>query len=308
MWPPPLIDFTPPFRSNGDRQLDASLRVKLDVPANSSPWAMQARRAGLHLANIGTDNYYWRENRMNRHSFGLAKMAIVLLIASVGCQPARNPAESAVPSDVTAIDVLIDPDEIALGKARAANERLRSTYAAGFALDETHQPHITCLQRFVKTSDLPNVYAAIDTVLADENPTTWELKAYKYYYIPFNELGLAGIVVEPSEDLVRFQKRLIAAIEPYTVDNATSSAFVTTPNDPEINAPTIAYVRKFVPAATGEKFNPHVTIGLAPESYLKEMLAEDFEAFTFFPSSVSVYQLGDLGTAQKKLKGWELER
>jgi hypothetical protein len=33
-----------------------------------------------------------------------------------------------------------------------------------------------------------------------------------------------------------------------------------------------------------------------------------FEAFTFSPASLSVYQLGNLGTAQKKLKGWELKR
>jgi hypothetical protein len=44
----------------------------------------------------------------------------------------------------------------------------------------------------------------------------------------------------------------------------------------------------------GKKFNPHVTIGVGTETYLKEMLAEPFDAFTFSPASTSVYQLGSL--------------
>ena len=160
----------------------------------------------------------------------------------------------------------------------------------------------------MKTADLDKVYEAIDNVLAAEKPTTWKLKAHKYYYIPFNDLGLAGIVIEPTDDMIRFQKKLIDAVEPFTVKTGTTAAFVTTKEDPEINQPTIDYVKSFVPDASGKKFNPHVTIGLAPQEYLKKMLDEKFETFTFWPAGVSVYQLGNLGTAQKKLKSWELKR
>jgi hypothetical protein len=37
------------------------------------------------------------------------------------------------------------------------------------------------------------------------------------------------------------------------------------------------------------------------------MLDEKFEAFTFSPVGVSVYHLGNFGTARKKLKSWELK-
>jgi hypothetical protein len=37
------------------------------------------------------------------------------------------------------------------------------------------------------------------------------------------------------------------------------------------------------------------------------MVAEPFDAFTFSPVALSVYQLGDFGTARKKLKAWELK-
>jgi len=85
-------------------------------------------------------------------------------------------------------------------------------------------------------------------------------------------------------------------------ENRAAAAFVTTAEDPEINQPTIDYVAAFVPEATGKKFNPHVTIGVAPQDYLKEMLAELFDVFTFSPASASVYQLGNFGTARKELK------
>jgi hypothetical protein len=37
------------------------------------------------------------------------------------------------------------------------------------------------------------------------------------------------------------------------------------------------------------------------------MVAEPFDAFTFSPAALSVYQLGNFGTARKELKAWELK-
>ena len=197
---------------------------------------------------------------------------------------------------VTAIDILLEPDATMVVHAEAANERLRKGFAEGFALDATHRPHISCLQRYVKTEDLDKVYAAVGKVLASERPARWKLKAYKYYYIPWKEIGLAGIVIEPTDELIRYQQKLIDAVGPFTVKTGSAAAFVTTKEDPEINEPTIDYVAKFVPNETGKKFNPHVTIGLARQDYLKKMLEEKFETFTFSPQGASVYHLGNFGT------------
>jgi hypothetical protein len=79
---------------------------------------------------------------------------------------------------------------------------------------------------------------------------------------------------------------------------------VTTKDDPEINQPTIDYVANYVRDASGSKFNPHVTIGVAPQDYLKKMVDEKFVAFTFAPTGASVYKLGNFGTARMKLKSW----
>ena len=54
-------------------------------------------------------------------------------------------------SDVTAIDVLLEPDATMLQHSAASNARLLKVYPKGFALDATHNPHITLIQRFVRT-------------------------------------------------------------------------------------------------------------------------------------------------------------
>ena len=205
-------------------------------------------------------------------------------------------------SPVTAIDIALEPDATMVQHAMAANARLLKAFPKGFALDETHHPHVSILQQFVRTDDLDKVYAAASAVLAKEKPTTWRLKAFKYYYIPSPPLGLAGIVVEPTEDLRRLQDELITAVRPYTVKTGTPAAFFSDEDGHDIQQFLIDYVANFVTDAAGKRFNPHVTIGVATQTYLDKMLAEPFESFAFLPAGASVYQLGSFGSARKKLK------
>jgi len=142
--------------------------------------------------------------------------AIALLVLTFGVSQALG-QEPKIASDVTAIDVLLAPNDVMIDHAKAANVRLRADYPKGFELDATHNPHVTVIQRFVKTSDLDKVNAAIAKVLKEENPTTWALKATGYYDIPIEKLGVAGIVIEPTKDLLRFQQKVIDAVAPFTV-------------------------------------------------------------------------------------------
>jgi 2'-5' RNA ligase len=216
---------------------------------------------------------------------------------------------SAQQNSVIAIDVALKSDATMIQHAKANNARLLKAYPKGFALDATHNPHVTLLQQFVRTADLDKVYAAANKALAGENPMSWKLKAFKYYYIPDPPIGLAGIVVEPTDDLRRLQQKIIAALAPFAVKTGTAAAFMSTEDGRDIQGFLIDYVTNFVAIdRSGQTFNPHVTTGVATEAYLKEMLAEPFEAFTFSPASASVYQLGTFGTARKELKVLELKR
>jgi hypothetical protein len=210
-------------------------------------------------------------------------------------------------SPVTAIDILLEPDATMLRHSADNNARLRKVFPKGFALDATHTPHITMIQRYVRTADLDKVYAAAGKVLAAANVTAMKLEAFKYYYIPTGANGLAGICAKPTPELLKLQADLIAAVAPFTVEIGDSAAFVTTPDDPVIDPALISYVAAFVPKGSGEHFNPHVTTGVAPKAYLNEMLAEPFAPFTFSPAGAAVYQLGQFGTVAKKLKQLNLE-
>jgi 2'-5' RNA ligase len=207
---------------------------------------------------------------------------------------------------VTAIDIALEPDATMMQHAMAANARLLKSFPKGFTLDETHHPHVTMLQQFVRTDDLDKVFAAANAVLAKEKPMAWTLRAFKYYYIPSPPIGLAGIVVEPTEDLHRLQDELITAVEPYTVKTGTPAAFFSDEGGRDIQEDLIEYVANFVTIAAGKRFNPHVTIGVGTETYLNNMLAEPFPAFTFSATGASVYQLGSFGTARKELKALPL--
>ncbi|MGA9867922.1 MAG: 2'-5' RNA ligase family protein [Acetobacteraceae bacterium] len=207
---------------------------------------------------------------------------------------------------VTAIDIALEPDATMIQHAMAANARLLKAFPKGFALDETHHPHISMVQQFVRTDDLDKVFAVASMVMAKEKPTAWTLKAFKYYYIPAPPIGVAGIVIEPTDDLHRLQDELIAAIKPYTVRTGTPAAFFSDEGGRDIQGALISYVANFVTDAAGKRFNPHVTIGVGTEAHLNKMLAEPFPSFTFSPAGASVYQLGSFGTARKELRALTL--
>jgi hypothetical protein len=210
----------------------------------------------------------------------------------------------AMSDGLIAIDIAIEPDATMVQRSLADNAALLKNFPQGYTLDETHHAHISMLQRFVRESDLDKVYAAIAGAVATENPPTWKLKAYKYYYIPAGPIGLAGIVVEVTDDLLRLQQKLIDAVAPFAVATGTADAFFKLPSEPPLHeVPTLVeYIGAFVPEHSGKNFMPHVTVGVGLKNYLDEMLAAPFAAFTFSPAGASVYQLGDYGTARKNLK------
>jgi len=206
---------------------------------------------------------------------------------------------------VTAIDIGLEPDATMVNHAEAVNAKLRSVFPKGFSLDASHHPHITILQRYVRTADLDKVYAAASKVFISHNVTSLRLKAYKYFYFTDKSipgLGLSNIVVETTPELVKLQQDLIDAVAPYTATTGTAAAFVTTPAEPDINEPTIHYVEVYVPEHSGEHLLLHVTTGLAPTEYLDKLVAEPFHDFTFSASGASVFHLGNYGTARAELK------
>jgi hypothetical protein len=231
---------------------------------------------------------------------GNVARSLTLLALGAGHAVAADPS-------ITAIDILLHPDATMLRRATATNERLLKVFPKGFALDASHRPHITLVQRFVLTENLDKVYAAVARVFANANVTGMKLEAYKYYYIPDKDIGLSGIVVRPTPELLKLEQQVIEAVTPFAVPTGNSAAFVTTPEDPEVLPALITYVSDFVPKHSGKNYEAHVTTGIAPREYLDKMLKEPFEPFTFSPAGAAVYHIGHYGTAAKELHEFDLK-
>lgn len=226
---------------------------------------------------------------------------IVSLFVALAVIVSAGAPEHAADSDLTAIDILLNPDGTMLEQAKTANAQLLKNYPQGFALDAEHTPHITCLQTCVYTKDLDKVYSAVENVVATHKPIGMQLKTTGYYYIPWKGLGLAGITVAPTPELLDYQQAIIKAVTPYMSQQGTTAAYVPNSDDTPINDLTIDYVNTFIPKHAGKNFGPHVTIGLAQQAYLNDLKASPYKPFTFKIAGASIYHLGNFGTAQKKL-------
>ena len=210
-------------------------------------------------------------------------------------------------TDLTAIDILIDPDQAMISRAKAVNARMLQSVPGGFALDEHHQPHITTLQRYVRSADLDQVFDAVRGVFdaVDVGALTLTAVALRHMAVAaIPGAGLTGIVVKPGPEVLDFQAKLIDALGPFTASGGTADAYVRTEAEPDINQDTIDYIEHYVPDHSGENYLAHVTVGLAKLDDLEKIEAEPFDALTFSPAGIAVYQLGNNGTAAKHLRSW----
>ena len=218
---------------------------------------------------------------------------VLTMLGGVVCAQAPQAGDD----KLIAIDVLLEPDQTMIGKAKAVNARLRKDFPAGYQLDASHAPHITLLQRFVRARDFDAVTASLAKVLATEQVTEMPLRATGYDYAVWGGRAVTVIIVERTPELMRLHQKVIDAVAPFSVSDGTATAFVGTGINPE----TIGWVKTFVPKSSGENYMPHVTAGVANEAFAKRMKAEPFKAFTFRADRVAIYQLGNFGTAAKVL-------
>lgn len=222
-----------------------------------------------------------------------------LLLACLMLVMSERPVMAQSLPEIVAIDVLIEPDASAVSAAQAMNARLRGANPAGYALDATHAPHITLVQRYVRRADLPKVEVAVAAALAARRPRAMTLLAHGYSASDFGG-GLLLLDVTRTPALERLSAEMLAAVQPYAVAGGTAAAFVQDTAGP-IQPGSVTWVENFATNATGAKFAPHITIGTAPFALVQQIAREPFVPFAFGVRAVSIYQLGNYGTAARKL-------
>jgi hypothetical protein len=235
----------------------------------------------------------------------LAKVMAVLL-ASVTppvaiAVHAREAGAGTTCKGIIAINVLLLPDERLAAYARDLNQRLLERSPEGFMLDASHVPHISLVHRYVRCADLPKVLAAVERIATRHDLGGQTLNTSGLTHAPWQERVVTSIRVEKTPPLAALQGDLVAALRMYSVARGTRDAFMATAAEPHVDDQTIEYVRTFVDEHTGERYQPHVTVGISDNESARWIAAQPAHPLEFTVDAMAVYQLGDVGAARKEL-------
>jgi 2'-5' RNA ligase len=203
--------------------------------------------------------------------------------------------------DLIAVDVLLETGPRMLAEATRWNAAMREQFPQGFRLDDEHTPHITLVQQFIARADLPRALAAVERVKAGFDVAGLQLRATGLYHVAIAGIGLAGIVVESSGPLIALQRSIIDAVGHLSRTGGGEAAFVPDTSGTAFDPLLFGFVETYVQRRAGERFNPHVTVGRAPLGWLQIVEAQPFEAFTFDVTGIATYQIGNFGTASRRL-------
>ncbi|SRX55213.1 hypothetical protein AEQU1_02234 [Aequorivita sp. CIP111184] len=206
---------------------------------------------------------------------------------------------STMKKNIIAIDVLLIPSEEMYSQSLQLNSFINQNNPTTIKLDENHVPHITLLQCFIKKSDLPKVKEVLEVlhkIIAQDS-----LKAERLFYYEDKEESFAMVRVEKSPSVLEIHTKTIELVKPYIVKNGSQVSFVQNPDGSPISESTVEYVPEFVEKYSYESFDPHISLGVAHKTLLDSLAKSVFKPIHFKAASVSVYQLGDHGAAQKLL-------
>ena len=137
-------------------------------------------------------------------------------------------------SDLTAIDILINPDEATIaarprvstrGCARACRTGSRSTPPTSRT---SPRCSATCAPPTSTTSTPPSSRRSPHTDVA---ALSYQAVAIRHADWGVPGQGLAVLVLQPSPQVLDFQAALLAAVTPFTESGGTAAAFVTDPGE-----------------------------------------------------------------------------
>lgn len=222
-------------------------------------------------------------------------IAIGVGLIALACAPKKR--------KIMAIDVLLTPSEEMRAQAIELNGLMKQNNPETIKLDENHIPHITLLQCFINKDDLPKVNQALDGLYEIIKNET--LQAESLFYYKEKEESFAMIAVSESPQLLKLHEKAIELVKPFIVYNGNAESFIQNPDDSAISESTVSYVPEFVEKHSYENFDAHISLGVAQRVLLDSLAENVFKPISFKATSISIYHLGDHGTAQKLL--WKSE-
>ncbi|MDN6280629.1 MAG: hypothetical protein L0J45_06465 [Psychroflexus sp.] len=222
-------------------------------------------------------------------------LSLIIVIAGNACTPKQE--------GIIAIDVLLTLPTEVYDQATQLNHLIREDSPDNFILDKDHIPHITLLQCYIPESDLPQIEKALQGLY--QTIKNDSLSAEDLQYSKDKTESFSSIGIKKSVALLTLHKEVIELLKPYIVTDGSQESYVQNTDGTTIDQFTIDYVPQFVSAHSYDNYNPHISLGVAKTSVLDSLSENNFHPVNFQATSISIYQMGAFGTAQKLL--WESE-
>lgn len=178
--------------------------------------------------------------------------------------------------------------------ARAAVSRLNvrlSSPPDGFHFDDSHLPHVTLAQQFVRAADLPAVQDTVGDVLRGAAPLALRGTTLR------QGTTATALIVDRTPALHDLHRRLIDRLAIHAAPSGDANAFFS--NGERARDADIVWVAHFGANAAGHHFDPHVTLGIGSVDGAPRPM-------TCLATDIAVCHLGRFCTCRRVLGTWTL--
>jgi hypothetical protein len=190
-----------------------------------------------------------------------------------------------------AIDVAIIPPKSVYDWAVKINNELWAEHHLGYKMDETHLPHISLFQAFVREQEIEIINETIAKQLTQHHPLQLIAKGG-------STETHTDLEVSRTDEIQALHESLMRALKKYVQPKASPEAYY---QDPKIGIrkKTIKWVEDFASHAY-VNFGPHITIMVG----VGEEIRGEKE---FTADRVVNCHLGDFNSCRKILAEWRLK-
>ena len=159
----------------------------------------------------------------------------------------------------------------------------------GLRLDESHNPHVTLTQTFVRPEELDAVFERLDQVLRGVTAITLHASGVTH---SGSTLALA---VDRRPELVALHEAVMETMRGYERPGGTPAAFV----GGEGRIGDVLWVTSYRLKSAFHSYAPHITVGHVAQP-------PEIAPFTFTADTVAACHLGRFCTCERVLRVWPL--
>ena len=192
-------------------------------------------------------------------------------------------------STLIALDIALLPPPDVRARAVEISAALPAGESHALRLDDTHLPHITLTQHFIRAEERDAVFEKVDEVLRGQPPL--------HLTVTGGGKGNNSVfmAVEPTPELRDVHDRLMEALRGLERPGGTPHAFA----DGDARVGDVMWVASYRLKSSFGSYTPHITLGHAEQP-------PAVAPMSFTATTVAACHLGRFCTCREILRSWSL--